>query len=163
VETVRTWVRSVIRAGDWRFADPEAVAQDVLFQLVRTVRSGRVLDPGSFQKFVYTVAKNVCVDVYHRERGRRRTEGDGELAEEPVQDAAAGPHEDLERRERARLLRYVFQRLPAGCRDLLARIYGEGASAGEAAARLGIEVGAVRVRVHRCLKKAREIYRGAHG
>jgi RNA polymerase sigma-70 factor (ECF subfamily) len=159
VERVRAWIQVVIRAGAWKFGDPESVAQDVLVQLVRVVQAGRVNDPGSFEKYVYSVAKNVCVDVYHRERRRREVaEGDSESARESARDEAQAPDDDLERRERDGMLRYVLQRLPPACRDLLGWIHGEGANPAEAARRLGIEAGTVRVRVHRCLKKAREIY-----
>lgn len=162
VETVRGWIGAVLRGGNWRFADPESVAQEVLLRLVRLVRADRVRDPGSFQKLVYTVAKNTCVDVYHRERRRDEVVG-AELDPEdaPADPAAALPDEGIEQRERDDALRYVLQRLPQSCRELLAWVYGEGADAAEAARRLGVQVVAARVRLHRCLKRARELHASA--
>ncbi len=164
VSTVRAWIGAVVRGGSWRFADSEGITQEVLMGLVRIVRAGRVKDPGSFQKLTYTVAKNVCVDAYHSQRRRQQIEGaEQEPTDEPAQPEPQGPHADLERVEKDRILRYVLQRLPQGCRDLLAWVYGEGADATQAAERLGIQPGAARVRIHRCLKRAREIYRDRSG
>ncbi len=149
----------MLRGGNWRFGDPESVAQEVLLRLVGLVRADRVRDPGSFQKLVYTVAKNTCVDFYHRERRREDVVG-GELdpESEPADPASAHPHADLEERERDHELRYVLQRLPQTCRELLTWIYAEGVDATEAARRLGVQSGALRVRLHRCLKRARELH-----
>jgi RNA polymerase sigma factor (sigma-70 family) len=155
VGAVRDWIQSVVRAGNWHFGDPEAVVQDILVKLIEIVRRGRVQEPGGFQKFVYTVAKNTCVTVYHRERRRRERES----SESAADDLPAGtdPHVPMEQRERLEAMVVIYQRLPEACRQLWRWVYGDGFSAAEVAKRLGITVNNVRVRVHRCLEKARGI------
>ncbi len=157
VEVVRGWVHAVVRGGNWRFSDPEGVAQETLLALVKLAGSGRIREPGGFQKLVYTVAKNTCVDVYHRERRRDSRE----VAEEFPDERPGGeePGEELSQRERLDRLVQIFQRLPEACRQLWDWVYREGCSAAEVANRLSITAGNVRVRVHRCLEKAREIHR----
>lgn len=158
MQTVQSWIGAVLRGGNWRFADPEGVSQETLARLLRTARSGRVQDPESFQKFVYTVAKNTCVDVYHREQRRRQHEQpEREDADPP--DEGASPDDAIDRRQRLDALVYIAQRLPESCRQLWAWVYGDEMSAAQVAERLGITDTNVRVRVHRCLETARKIAR----
>ena len=155
VEIVRGWVRAVVFGGNWRFDDAEGIVQETLLRLVRLVRDGRVDEAGAFQKYVYTVSKHICVRSYHRQRRRDSVETD-EIATEAEGDRP-GPDAGVESRERLELLAYIFQRLPAACRELWNLVYRDGLATGEVADKLGISTGNARVRVHRCLKKAREI------
>ena len=74
VAVVRGWIQAIVRSGNWRFHDAESVVQDTLLRLVEAVRDNRVTTPGGFRKFVGTVTKRMCVDVYHRDRKRRDRE-----------------------------------------------------------------------------------------
>ena len=123
----------------------------------RTVRIRRVVEPGSFLKLVRTVSKNVCVDTYHRERRSATEPLDPERA--AGIPAAGDPEDRLRARERLSALAYVLQRLGNSCRELWTLVYGEKLSSGEIAHRLGTTDGNVRVRMHRCLEKARTIAR----
>ena len=157
IRTVRAWAETIVRGGNWRFSDPEGVVQETLLKLLRLAAAGRVRDPESFQKFVYTVAKNTCVTVYHRERSRaRHEEPAGEFDEPPAPDATTNR---LERAERLTMLREILQRLPEACRQLWDSIYRERRTPDEVASALGITPVNVRVRVHRCTEKARAILR----
>jgi len=154
---VRGWIRAVVHGGSWRFTDPQAVVQDVLAELVRTLRTRPMVEAGSFLKLARTVAKNVCVDTYHRER-----RGAAEPLDPESTGAIAGgpdPEGRLRARERLSALAYVLQRLGNSCRELWTLVYGEKLSSGEIAHRLGTTDGNVRVRMHRCLEKARTIAR----
>jgi RNA polymerase sigma factor (sigma-70 family) len=155
VETVRGWVQSVVHGGNWRFSDAEGVAQEIQLRLLQIVRDDRVRDPGGFQKFVYSVAKHTCVRIYHRERRAGPSE-DPAQHEERLR-SETDPQDDLERQERFETMMYVFQRLPGACRELWGWVYGEKLAAAEVGEKLGISVNNVRVRVHRCLQKARAI------
>jgi len=150
-------VRAVVHGGNWRFADRQAVVQEVLAELVRTVRIRRVVEPGSFLKLVRTVSKNVCVDTYHRERRSATEPLDPERA--AGIPAAGDPEDRLRARERLSALAYVLQRLGNSCRELWTLVYGDKLSSGEIARRLGTTDGNVRVRMHRCLERARTIAR----
>jgi len=157
VHHVQGWVDGVVHLGRWRFEDPEAVAQEIVMRLLRVVRSGRYARRSSFKTFVFAVAKYTCVDLYRRERLRSRVESEAAPhADAPVLRPAEHPHHALEEREDLDLLRYILQGLPDECRRLWAWVYGEGLSAAEVGSRLGASAGTVRVRVHRCLQRARD-------
>jgi RNA polymerase sigma factor (sigma-70 family) len=157
VETVRGWIRAVVHGGNWRFADSQAVVQEVLVELVRTVRTRPIVEPGGFLKMVRTVSKNVCVDTYHRERRGAAEPLDAERA---ASIAGGGdPEGRMRARERISALAYVLQRLGNPCRELWTLVYGERLASGEVARRLGTTDGNVRVRMHRCLERARTIAR----
>jgi len=152
VHHVQGWVDGVVHLGRWRFEDPEAIGQEILLRLLEIVRSGRFAQRSSFKTFVFAVAKYTCVDLHRRERRRTRVETDDRA---PVPQPIGQPHQALEEREDLELLRYILQGLPEECRRLWAWVYGEGVGADEVARRLGTSAGTVRVRVHRCLQKAR--------
>lgn len=158
---VEGWIRAVVYGGTWRLPDPEAVQQDTLMELVKIVRRDGVQDPQAFQKFVWTVAKRQCLE--HRRRRLRAAEsplepgGEADEASRWPADPDVDPGVRLERtREWERLL-YVYRRLSEDCRTLWAWVYGERRSARQVAERLGVRVGTARVRVHRCLERARAI------
>ena len=153
---MRGWIGHVLRGGNWRFSDPEGVAQEIVLRLHKLARADRILDSESFQKFVYSVAKHVCVKIYHRER-RREAREQPEAEGAPIA-SGSNPESDLEQRERFELVVSIFQRLPEPCRDLWDWVYREELSAPAIAAKLGTTANNVRVRVHRCLEKARAIH-----
>ena len=148
---VQGWVDAVVHLGRWRFPDPEGVGQEIVMRLLTIVRSGRYERRSSFKTFVFAVAKYTCVDQFRRERMRVKVESHSAAAPESAADAERA----LEERESLELLRYVLQRLPDECRRLWEWVYGEGLSAAEVGRQLGVQEGTVRVRVHRCLQKAR--------
>jgi RNA polymerase sigma-70 factor (ECF subfamily) len=148
---VQGWVDAVVHLGRWRFADPEAVSQDIVLRLLTIVRSGRYARRSTFKTFVFAVARYTCVDQFRHDRLRARVEVS--TAVEP--EAADGTQHALAARESLELLRYVLQQLPGECRRLWEWVYVEGRSAAEVGRALGLREGTVRVRVHRCLLKAR--------
>ncbi len=152
VYLVQGWVDGVVHLGRWRFEDAESVSQEIVMRLVRTVRSGRYQRRSAFKTFVFAVAKYTCVDIYRRERLRSNVEAEGQAR--PARPDA-GPQSSLEERESLELLKYIVQRLPDECRRLWKWVYGEGLTAAEIGSRLGASAGTIRVRVHRCLEKAR--------
>lgn len=152
VHHVQGWVDGVVHLGRWRFEDPESIRQEVIMRLYGIVRSGRYGKRSTFKTFVFAVAKYTCVDLFRRERLRPRVET-GEQA--PVPPPIGEPHRALQQREEIELLRYILQGLPEECRRLWRWVYGEGLDAAEVGRRLGVNPGTVRVRVHRCLQKAR--------
>src|SRR5262245_59066613 len=152
VHHVQGWVDGVVHLGRWRFEDPESVRQEVMMRLFGIVRSGRYGRRSSFKTFVFAVAKYTCVDLFRRERLRRGVEAGGQA---PAPQPIGQPHQALETREDLELLRYILQGLPEECRRLWRLVYGEGIDAAEIGRRLGVNAGTVRVRVHRCLQKAR--------
>jgi len=158
VLTVQGWIEAIVRGGNWRFADPESLVQEILIQLLEIVRAGKVHSPGGFLKLVRTTARYRSVDAYYAQRRQRDRESPDALLEtRPAREE--DPGQRLEHAERADLLIYIFQRLPEACRDLWKRVYHHRQSAAQAAAELGITPNNLRVRLHRCLQRAREIRR----
>ncbi|HET6277319.1 MAG TPA: sigma-70 family RNA polymerase sigma factor [Candidatus Polarisedimenticolia bacterium] len=153
VYLVQGWVDGVVHLGRWRFEDPAGVSQEIVMRLLTTVRAGRYRQRASFKTFVFAVAKYTCVDLYRRERLRGRVELEGGIV--PASRPEAEPQRSLQERESLAVLKYVVQRLPEECRRLWTWVYGEGLSAAEIGSRLGESPGTIRVRVHRCLEKAR--------
>ena len=155
LETVRAWVSDLVGAR-WSFPDPEAVVQEIVLELLRLARDGRVRRDTGFRSFVLTVARNTCVDHYRRQRLRATVDKDDEFFD-TLGDPGPDPEQAARKRERLEQVRFIVQALDPGCRDLLRGFFGEGLEGGEIARRMGISHGNVRVRIHRCLDKARKI------
>jgi RNA polymerase sigma-70 factor (ECF subfamily) len=155
--TLREWVEGLVFGGRWRLPDPEGAVQEVVTKLFWLAREDRVQEGTDFRSFVLTVARHTCTDLYRRERLRGGIEAP-ESPAEPPDRRAESPEERLERAERREILRYIVQGLDEGCRQLWSWIYRDGLSQGEIAERLGITPGNLRVRVHRCLKRARALH-----
>ncbi|MDX1388673.1 MAG: sigma-70 family RNA polymerase sigma factor [Acidobacteriota bacterium] len=142
VEEVRSWVRAVVHGG-WRFPDPDAVVQEIMLELVRLGRGGGIRKAPDFRAYVRTVARHSCVDAFRRERVRQTQPLDDVYFEIP-----GAPDGDPEQR-------YLEQRR----RELLRWAHGDDMTSSQIAERLGISAGAARVRLHRCLERARELHR----
>ena len=160
IATVTAWIRDVVRHRAWGFESPEDLVQGTLLALVRNFRSGRYAG-GDLRAYVRRVAKNRCVSCYRKRRVRghevpwNEADGGRELAAPDRQ-----PECDAGRRIR---LERALASLGDDCRRLIGRAYGEGWSRSEIADDLGISEGAARVRLFRCLERAREIYFGKGG
>jgi RNA polymerase sigma-70 factor (ECF subfamily) len=160
VHHVEGWVYGVLHLGRWRFEDPESVRQEIVMRLLGTVRSGRYAGRSTFKTFVFAVAKYTCVDLFRRERMRTQVETPERV---PAPRPLGQPHHELVEKENQELLKYILQGLPEECRRLWGWVYGEGLDAAEVARRLDTNPGTVRVRVHRCLQKARAFALQHHG
>jgi RNA polymerase sigma-70 factor (ECF subfamily) len=154
--TVRGWVVSVVRHQSWKFSDPESLTQDILVKLLAILRAGRFRGRSSFRTFVFSVSRHSCIDAFRSERFRAGNEAASAHDHEPA-DTMDDPEARHLRRERRQLAQYVYQRLSERCRELWRLVYAEGLPARVVGERLQITESNVRVRVHRCLKEAREI------
>jgi RNA polymerase sigma-70 factor (ECF subfamily) len=115
---------------------------------------GTFRDDGSFETWLFRIARNARVD-YFRQRPPVDALGDDALDRPEPQ---AGPARRLEAaRERARLRRALMQ-LREDKRELLVLARYRDMKYEQIADILGIEVGAVKVRVHRALRELREIF-----
>lgn len=155
--TVQGWVRGVVHGG-WRFRDADAVVQEILLELVRLGRSGSVRDDRDFKAYVQTVTRHTCVDIFRRERLRAAESLDDSFFEVPGGDDA-DPEQAYRARHRRERLRYILQGLEPGCRTLLRWAYADERSSADIADQLDITAGNARVRLHRCLERARALYR----
>lgn len=149
---VIAWAREAVRAGAFRLTteDQEDVAQAVLIDLLRAVRSPGFVLRKPLRAFVRHVAAARAIDALRR---RRPTlELDPDLAA-----ATPSPYEELLSRDREALLRWALQQLGSTCRDLIRLHYDERLSYSEIAVRLRVNESTLRGRMFQCLRRAREI------
>jgi RNA polymerase sigma factor (sigma-70 family) len=156
IEAMRDWIAAMVYGAGWGISDPEAAIQEVTLRVLHLAKSGRIRTDTDFKGFVLTVARHECTDIYRREKLRAAVETRG--AEAEYRSASGGdPYQRLEEKERRELLKFIFQALPEDCRRLWRWLYREGLASTEVAQRLGISAVNARVRVHRCLQKARKV------
>jgi len=128
--------------------DRRDLRQDVIAQVFQAVQRDEFDFEQGFWGFVETVATRRVIDWL---RARRTVvELDPELT-----DHGASAVDGLIAREQASLGRAVLARLDEKCRDLITRHAREGLAYREIASVLGVSEGALRVQLHRCVKRAR--------
>jgi RNA polymerase sigma factor (sigma-70 family) len=151
VGIVARWAQEVALHRAWGFERPEDLVQTALLALVQNLRDGRFVG-GDLRAYVRRITKNICVSSYRRARVRGPAVGleeDGAMA----RAAAAGGAEI----ESQAMVRRILLLLDPPCRQLIAWAYLHGHDRREIAGRLGISEGATRVRLSRCLERARAV------
>jgi RNA polymerase sigma-70 factor (ECF subfamily) len=135
----------------------EDLVQDVF---LRMLKYRATYHPGSqFRTWMYTLARNAHIDRYHgRSRDVAFDEGDPEPASRQPMVV-----DTLERDEQVALLRRALARLAPDKRELLILSRFQGLKYEEIATLLGIEVGAVKVRVFRAVRALRAIFEELSG
>lgn len=135
--------------------DAEDVMQDVLTALARTLQSFR--GDASLSTWAYTAARRACA---RNRRKRSHQPGAFEPLDDSgahaVADVAPDPHANLERAELAAGLSRAIDALPPAYREVVLLRDIEGLSAEEAAAIIGINVRALKSRLHRARLLVRE-------
>lgn len=129
----------------------EDLTQDVFVRILKYRATFR--DDGRFETWMFHIARNARADYF---RGRAITEIVDDLLEVP----ARGPgHAHLvERAQETALLRRALLQLRDDKRELLVMARYRGMKYDAIADALDIDVGTVKVRVHRALKELREIF-----
>ncbi len=134
--------------------DP-AVAEDLVQEVfVRILKYRRTYDTGSrFETWLFRIARNARADHFRRQRPADPVEQAVEL---PSPDP--GPAQQLERRLDTEQLSRALRALPEEPRDLIVLARYHGMPYDRIADALGIEVGTVKVRVHRAMKQLRALF-----
>jgi RNA polymerase sigma factor (sigma-70 family) len=152
VDEVRKRVRRILRYRSYRIrrADRRDLEQEVMTQLWKAVR-GSSFDPDAgFWSFVEVVTTRRAIDWLRVGR-----------LEEPLDDAfldeRQDPHGRTLEKERAALLRKALDKLDDGCRRLVLARLTAGTSYRDLASEMGKNETALRVQMHRCVKKMQEI------
>jgi RNA polymerase sigma factor (sigma-70 family) len=136
--------------GDRQVA--EDLVQDIFVRILKYRATFR--DGGNFETWVYRIARNARAD-YFRTRSALAPIAD-EALERP--DQGPGPVRLFEAdRDRARLKRALLI-LREDKRELIVLARFQGMKHERIAEMLGIDVGAVKVRIHRALKELRQIF-----
>ncbi len=140
----------------------EDLAQEVFFRMLRSRATYR--DEGDFTAWMYRVARNVSTD--HMRRAAREVVSGEEVERRierlPAQALQGGeattPLDDLEHDLSVRLLRTALARLPDEMREILVLARFELLKYSQIAELLDCSVGAVKLRVHRAVKRLRQVY-----
>jgi RNA polymerase sigma factor (sigma-70 family) len=158
VRAVRGWIEPICRHRAWGGIDADEMVQESLLRLTEALRRGAFEQRSSFKTFACAVAKVTCLEARRcaRREGANATQDPSESA-----GSAAGrgdsPEGALLHRERLSVLSHLVQSVSPDCRQLWRLVFERELSPKDIAARLQISPGAVRVRLHRCLRRAREL------
>lgn len=126
--------------------DAEDVSQDVLTALVTSLPKFR--GEASLSTWAWIVARRACARR-RRHSGRTASLDAGDEGARELPDPLAGPERDAERRELGAALERAIAALPAAQRDVLVLRDVEGLPAARVARLLGLQVRAVKSRLHR--------------
>jgi RNA polymerase sigma factor (sigma-70 family) len=130
----------------------EDLVQDVFMRILKYRSTFR--DGGSFETWLFHIARNARADYFRKRRPNEPLPQDD--MERP--ETAPGPASQLEAdREHVRLRRALML-LREDKRELLVLARYQNMSYEQIAEVLGIEVGAVKVRVHRAIRELRHIF-----
>jgi RNA polymerase sigma-70 factor (ECF subfamily) len=149
---VRGWVRRFLG----RFApaiSAEArrdLEQEVMIELWEVVRRPAFDRERELGGFVRVLVARRAIDWLRA----RRAEGELPAA---LADPGGGPLSGLLAAERRQLARQGFEQLGAGCRELIRLQAVDGLGYREIARRLGRSEGALRVQMHRCISRLRDL------
>lgn len=128
------------------------LAQETFFRIFRSRES---FEEGSrFTPWVYSVARNACLDHL-----RRRRPVAVDLSILDLKDEAVLASEHLEHRENLDRLENALLRLEPAKRELILLARDETKGYREIARSLGISLSSLKVRVHRAMKELKSIYR----
>ena len=121
--------------------DHDDIVQETYSRLLRTRDKGRLT---STKAFLFTVARNVAIDLLRR-RPKVEHEPISDLHALPVLEEAPSAEESLERQQRRENLIEAIASLPDRCREVLMLRHLDGLPYKEIAVRLGISPNTVKV------------------
>ncbi|HET9943615.1 MAG TPA: sigma-70 family RNA polymerase sigma factor [Terriglobia bacterium] len=131
----------------------EDLVQEVFLRMLKYRNTFRA--DSEFRGWMYHIARTVRIDRFRAQRQEVgiETEAIG------VQSGEVSPDGYVQERERAELLRQALLRLPEDRRELLILARFQELKYEQIGLLLGIDAGAVKVRVHRAMAELREIVR----
>lgn len=157
VAEVSRRVEPIIKSKIYSFDEWEDALQQCLTEVVIAVRGLATVD--NLWGLVKRVAITTVIDhnrgyqTTRRRASRQSTAPDGESVDPTagLPDRLPTPEAVLESRD---LFLYIYQRMGSTCRKIIDLIFIEGVTYKRAAAELGLNEGALRVRIHRCRERA---------
>ena len=152
VRHVRDRVRRILSARRLGFSPDERddLEQEIMTDVWRAVNRSGFDFSGGFWGFVEVVSSRRCID------SRRRQREIMPLVAE-YEDGSEGPFERVVNRQRTRLASEILDRLDQPCRELVTMRLKDGMSYAEMSKAMGRSEGALRVQMHRCIGRARDI------
>jgi RNA polymerase sigma factor (sigma-70 family) len=131
--------------------DRRELEQVVIIQIWEGIRRPG-FDPAGFWGFVEVVVSRRCIDWLRLHRAEVSLEDSDEVV-----DPTLSPLKSLIQREKTEIARETLAQLPEPCRQVIELVVGQGKTYVEAASILGSSEGALRVRMHRCIREARKL------
>jgi RNA polymerase sigma-70 factor, ECF subfamily len=130
----------------------EDLVQEVFLRILKYRATYR--DDARFETWVFRIARNARADYFMKRESLEP------LSEEALArpDGAPGPDGELERQGQAALLRRALMHLREDRRELIILARYRGMKYEAIAELLGVDIGTVKVRIHRALGELRNIY-----
>lgn len=155
LEAITPGLRKMARSGLQRAGAGNADAEDVVQEILLAIHLKRQtwMSDQPFTPWLNAIARHKLIDVLRR-RGRR-----GEIPIDDLVEILPAP-KDESGTSAAELSRLV-SRLDGKSHDVVRAVSLDGASVRDTAAKLGMSEGAVRVALHRGLRKLAVLYREA--
>lgn len=158
VASVDGWIAAAASPFRRRLgADWPDLQQDARIEILRLLRASSWRGESRLRTYVWRVVGHTCLDALRRQR--RRPAGGPEEPGVEIPSPAPSPLDRLLAQDAGRLLLAALRSLPDECRALWTGIL-RGASYGELSRELGVAEGALRVRAHRCRKRALDALSG---
>jgi len=146
---VKKYVAAMTR-DDWAADD---IVQEVFLKVQRKFET--LDDRAKFKPWIYSIARNQCFDHFRKVSASK----ENRTGDDPEIDGIQPPliQLQLERREMSRCVQNKIDLLPDSKREVIILFDTMGLSHQEVSDILGIQIGAVKVRLHRARKALKEI------
>lgn len=158
-ELYQAYIDPTFRWAHARTKD-HATAEDITSELwqrvVKTIHTFRSQGPGSFVKWLFTMARRILIDHF-RSSGRSREQFTPDMLDLDTVAPDVSPDEVAERHELADRLARMVRRLSARQAECIKLRFYHGFSLAETAALLEIEENAVKQLQHRALSRLRTL------
>ena len=139
-------------AGDWH-----DLLQEARIEILRLLRKGSWRGEARLRTYIWQVVGHTCLDAMRRLKRRPLLEP--VEADAPLPSADPSPLDLVMGTDSRRRLLAALEAVPADCRELW-RLILSGLSYQQISAETGVAEGALRVRAHRCRKRATEAQAG---
>ncbi len=143
------------------YVKSEFIADDIVQDtFMRVMQKGETLkDQEKLSSWIFRIAHNLCIDHF---RSSKKTSGEGEEVLKNIEDSKElGQYKKQEMAEMGACVREKVDMLPDSLKSVLKLYDVMGFSQKEIADILEIEVGAVKVRLHRARKQMKTILTSA--
>ena len=147
-------LRGYLRARFPGLADHDDIVQEAYVRLLRARESGQLRSP---KALLFTVARNLALDVFRRRQGARE-DSLANIEEVLVLEETASA-ETLTHEEKLQLLEDALRSLPRRCREVIMLKRFEGLSYEEIAHKLGISHNTISAHITAGVMKCRDYLR----